>query len=130
LAQRRELRPLLPQVKVIQAVLDPLGMPLATDVVSGERADDPLYIPCIERVQASMGRHGLLYVGDCKMAARDTRARIAAAGDFYLCPLPQGQLDEGGVDAALAAGGKGGGVLSSGVPEGPQGQPGGVAQGF
>jgi transposase len=28
-------RPDLPQVKVMQAVLDPLGMPLATDVVSG-----------------------------------------------------------------------------------------------
>jgi transposase len=53
-------RPDLPQVKVMQAVLDPLGMPLATDVVSGERADDPLYRPCIARVQASLGRHGLL----------------------------------------------------------------------
>ena len=51
-------RPDLPQVKVMQAVLDPLGMPLVTDVVSGERADDPLYIPCIERVQASLGRSG------------------------------------------------------------------------
>jgi hypothetical protein len=30
-----------------------LGMPLATDVVSDERADDPLYLPWIERVQAS-----------------------------------------------------------------------------
>src|SRR6266436_478904 len=69
-------RPDLPQVKVMQAVLDPLGMPLATDVVSGERADDPLYMPCIERVQASLGRHGLLYVGDCKMASRETRARL------------------------------------------------------
>jgi transposase len=35
-------RPDLPQVKVMQAVLDPLGMPLATEVVSGERADAPL----------------------------------------------------------------------------------------
>src|SRR5688572_9850887 len=69
-------RPDLPQVKVMQAVLDPLGMPLVTDVVSGERADDPLYIPCIERVQASLGRSGLLYVGDCKMASRQTRAWI------------------------------------------------------
>src|SRR6266478_4636350 len=84
----KDQRPDLPQVKVMQAVLDPLGMPLATDVVSGERADDPLYMPCIARVQASVGRHGLLYVGDCKMASRDTRARIAAAGGFYLCPLP------------------------------------------
>jgi transposase len=62
-------RPDLPQVKVMQAVLDPLGMPLATDVVSGERADDPLSMPCMERMQASVGRHGLLYVGDCKMGA-------------------------------------------------------------
>jgi hypothetical protein len=31
----------------MQAVLDPLAMPLATDIVSGERADDPLYIPCM-----------------------------------------------------------------------------------
>src|ERR1041384_1730497 len=70
----KDYRPDLPQVKVMQAVLDPLGMPLATDVVSGERADDPLYVPCIRRVQTSIGRHGLLYVGDCKMASRATRA--------------------------------------------------------
>ena len=96
-------RPDLPHVKVMQAVLDPLGMPLATDVVSGERADDPLYVPCIARVQASLGRRGLLYVGDCKMASRETRALIAASGDFYLCPLPQVQLAEGELAAALEA---------------------------
>ena len=56
----KDYRPDLPQIKVRQAVLEPLGMPLATDVVSGERADDPLSLPCIERVQASGGRHGLL----------------------------------------------------------------------
>lgn len=99
----KDHRPDLPQVKVMQAVLDPLGMPLATDVVSGEHADDPLYVPCIERVQASLGRHGLLYVGDCKMASRETRALIATPGDFYLCPLPQVQLAEGEFAAALEA---------------------------
>jgi len=62
----KDYRPDLPQVKVMQAVLDPLGMPLATDVVSGERADDPLYMPCIARVQASLGRRGLLYVGTAR----------------------------------------------------------------
>jgi transposase len=123
-------RPDLPQVKVMQAVLDPLGMPLATDVVSGERADDPLYMPCIERVQASLGRHGLLYVGDCKMASRETRARIAAAGDFYLCPLPQVQLDAGEFDAALEAVCKGEPTLSSVVREGPNGQPELIAEGY
>src|SRR2546425_4210333 len=123
-------RPDLPQVKVMQAVLDPLGMPLATDVVSGERADDPLYMPCIERVQASVGRHGLLYVGDCKMASRETRARIAAAGDFYLCPLPQLQLAEGEFDAALEAVCHGAHVLSPVVREGPKGKPELIAQGY
>jgi len=127
---RKDDRPDLPQVKVMQAVLDPLGMPLATDVVSGERADDPLYMPCIERVQASVGRHGLLYVGDCKMASRATRARIAAAGDFYLCPLPQVQLDEGEFDAALEALCKGEHTLSSVVREGPNGQPELIAEGY
>src|SRR5215471_16091700 len=99
----KDYRPDLPQVKVMQAVLDPLGMPLATDVVSGERADDPLYMPCIERVQASVGRHGLLYVGDCKMASRETRAWIASQGAYYLCPLPQVQLAEGEWEEAFAA---------------------------
>src|SRR6266849_8733601 len=126
----KDYRPDLPQVKVMQAVLDPLGMPLATDVVSGERADDPLYVPCIERVQTSLGRRGLLYVGDCKMAARETRARIAAAGNFYLCPLPQVQLDEGEFDAALEAVCKGDHTLSSVVREGPKGQPELIAEGY
>jgi len=99
----KDHRPDLPQVKVMQAVLDPLGMPLATDVVSGEKADDPLYVPCIERVQQSLGRCGLLFVGDCKMAARETRGFIASRGDFYLCPLPQVQLADGELDEALEA---------------------------
>src|SRR5215831_2830147 len=130
LGHSKDHRPDLPQVKVMQAVLDPLGMPLATDVVSGERADDPLYIPCIARVQASVGRHGLLYVGDCKMAARDTRARIAAAGDYYLCPLPQVQLAAGELEAALEVVWHGAQVLSPVVREGPQGQPELIAEGY
>jgi transposase len=126
----KDYRPDLPQVKVMQAVLDPLGMPLATDVVSGERADDPLYLPCIARVQASVGRRGLLYVGDCKMASRETRARIAAPGDFYLCPLPQVQLAEGELDAALEAVWSDAHPLHSVVREGPKGEPEVIAEGY
>src|SRR3989449_214070 len=118
-----------PQVKVWRALLAPLGRPVATDVVSGERADAPLYLPCIARVQASRGRHGLFYVGDCKMASRDTRARIAAAGDVYLCPRPQVQLDQGEFDAALEAVCHGEHVLSPVVREGPKGQPEVIAEG-
>src|SRR5258708_13082854 len=69
------------------ATLDPLGMPLATEVLAGERADDPLYLPAIARVRACLNTPGLLYVGDCKMAALDPRASIQAPGDFYLFPL-------------------------------------------
>jgi transposase len=130
LGHSKDHRPDLPQVKVMQAVLDPLGMPLATDVVSGERADDPLYIPCIERVQASLGRHGLLYVGDCKMASRETRARIVAAGDYYLCPLPQVQLAAGEFEAALEAVWNGAHALRPVVREGPTGQPELIAEGY
>jgi transposase len=82
----------LPQVKVMISALDPLGMPVATDVVSGQRADDPLYIPAIARVREGLGRRGLLYVGDCKMGALETRAFIRAGGDDYLCPLSEVQL--------------------------------------
>ena len=28
------------------ASLEPLGLPLAADVVAGNCADDPLYVPC------------------------------------------------------------------------------------
>lgn len=83
----KDHRPDLPQLKLALASLDPLGMPLATEVLSGEQADDPLYLPLITRVRSGLQQKGLLYVGDCKMAALHTRASIVAAGDFYLCPL-------------------------------------------
>ncbi|MBT9140684.1 MAG: hypothetical protein DDT30_01262 [Dehalococcoidia bacterium] len=35
-----------------------------------------------------MKKEGLLYVGDCKMAALGTHAFTPAGGDFYRCPLP------------------------------------------
>jgi transposase len=126
----KDHRPDLPQVKVMQAVLDPLAMPLATDVVSGERADDPLYVPCIKRVQDSLGRSGLLFVGDCKMAAHATRAFIALAGDYYLCPLPQTQLTEGELEAALERVWSGDQTLTSVFREPEPGKPQLIAQGY
>ncbi len=84
-------RPDLAQVKIMLATLDPLALPVATEVLSGEKADDPLYIPAIERVRETLRRNGLLYIGDCKMAALATRRYVAAGGDYYLCPLPATQ---------------------------------------
>ena len=65
----KDHRPDLPQIKLMLATLDPLGLPLAADVVPGQRTDDPLYLPIIARVRASLERTGLLYVGDCKLGA-------------------------------------------------------------
>lgn len=84
----------LPQVKVMLSALDPLGMPVATQVVAGQRADDGLYIPAIEQVSASLDEHGLLYVGDSKMGALATRAYLQNSQDYYLCPLSETQLSE------------------------------------
>jgi hypothetical protein len=53
----KDHRPDLPQVKVMLAALDPLGLPVATDVVPGPRADDPLYGPAIVRVQGLLAVH-------------------------------------------------------------------------
>ena len=63
-------------------------MPLATDVWSGERADDRLYIPLIERIEAQLNRSTLLFVGDCKMSALATRAHVAGRQHCDLSPLP------------------------------------------
>jgi len=83
------------------SALDPLGLPVATQVVSGESADDPLYIPAIEQVSQSLNEHGLLYVGDCKMAALETRAFLQANQDCYLCPLSTKQMPDAVLDGYL-----------------------------
>src|SRR2546426_988136 len=80
--------PTRPQIKVMMGALDPLGMPLATDVLSGERADDGLYIPLIKRIEVAIRQTGLLFVGDCKMSALATRAYVAGHQHVYLSPLP------------------------------------------
>jgi transposase len=98
----KDHRPDLPQLKVMLATLDPLGLPIATDVLSGERADDRLYLPAIARVRASLPQRGLLYVGDCKMGALETRAGVQAGGDFYLCPLSAVQVPPVLLDQYLA----------------------------
>lgn len=98
----KDHRPDLPQLKLMLASLDPLGMPVASEIVAGNRADDPLYIPAIERVRQSLPESGLLYVGDCKMASLQTRVCLQSHGDFYLCPLGGTQLKANDLHRYLA----------------------------
>src|SRR3989440_8998641 len=96
--------PTRPQIKVMMGSLDPLGMPLATDVLSGERADDGLYLPIIERIRHGFQRPGLLFVGDGKMSAFDTRAYLAKHQDWYLSPLPLTGTTAEAMDAWITTG--------------------------
>jgi transposase len=74
------------QYKLMLASLDPLGLTLAVDVAPGNRADDPLYVPCYRRVKQVLRKPGLLVVGDSKMSALETRATIMIGEDLYLTP--------------------------------------------
>ncbi len=96
--------PTRPQIKVMMGSLDPLGMPLATDVLSGERADDGLYIPVIDRIRRGLKQSGLLFVGDCKMSALDTRAYIVGHQHLYLSPLPLTGATAEAMEAWITAG--------------------------
>src|SRR5262245_37339699 len=58
----------------------------AAQVASGNTADEGLYLPLIARARQMLG--GVLYVGDSKMAALATRAKIAQQGDYYLAVAP------------------------------------------
>jgi transposase len=91
----KDHRPDLPQLKLMAAAAEPTGQLLVTAVSPGNAADDPLYLPVIDRVRDLLGQTGLLYAGDCKMAALATRADLVAHGDYYLTPLPMtGQTPE------------------------------------
>jgi transposase len=97
--------PALRQIKLMMAALDPLGLPLAMTIVSGECADDPLYLPVIKEACQMIGKPGLLFVGDSKMSALSTRSWIDQALRFYLMPLAlvgeTGQLMQGWITTAL-----------------------------
>jgi hypothetical protein len=47
---------------------------------------------------------GLLFVGDCKMSALDTRAYLARHQDWYLSPLPLTGATAEAMDAWITAG--------------------------
>ena len=85
--QSKDHRPDLAQFKVMMSSLGPFGLPLATLVVPGNRADDGLYLPAIEQSRQVLQRRGLLYIGDSKMEALSIRAALVAGHDFYLTPL-------------------------------------------
>jgi transposase len=101
----KDHRPDLGQFKIMLSTLDPLGMPLHCRVLSGEQADDGLYIPSYDETVRVLGRTDLLVVGDSKMAALATRAHVVAGGSRYLCayrPVGKSTAATDWTDEALA----------------------------
>ena len=82
----KDHRPDLRQFKLMLSTLDPLGLPLCCQMVGGNRADDPLYLPAYQAAVATIGTRAVLIVGDSKMATLATRGPIVAGGSSYLCP--------------------------------------------
>jgi transposase len=84
----KDQRPDLLQFKQGLGTLDPAGMPIFTETVNGNQADDPLYIGAWRTMRQTLGRKDFLLVADCKAAAIATRATIAQEGGWYLFPVP------------------------------------------
>ena len=63
-------------------------MPLLTDVLWHEGADDGLYIAIIDRIHLGLNKSSLLFVGDCKMSVLETRWHLARHQHLYLSSLP------------------------------------------
>jgi len=89
----KDHRPDLGQVKIASVTLDPLGLPLVTIPLSGEQADDGLYVPAIKEARKSLEKKGVLYVGDSIMGSIATRSEVAYHEDYYLMPLSKVQVN-------------------------------------
>lgn len=84
----KDHRPDLLQFKQGVGSLDPAGIPLFSDTLAGNKADDPLYIPAWRAMAKTIGHTEFLYIADSKAAALETRAVVSKEGGFYLFPLP------------------------------------------
>jgi transposase len=85
---QRKDDPPRPQSTVMRGSLAPLGMPLATDVLSGARADAGVDLALMERIRPSVQTTGLLCVGAWKRRALAPRASMAGPHDVSLSPWP------------------------------------------
>lgn len=84
----KNYRPDLLQFKQGLATLDPAGIPLVTETINGNRADDRLYVPAWQRMRKIIGHTDFLYIADSKAASLETRATIDKEKGYYLFPLP------------------------------------------
>lgn len=91
----KDNHPELLQFKQSLGTLDPAGVPLLTETVAGQMADDPLYVAAWQGMVRTIGHPHFLFIADCKAAALGTRAEISHGGGSYMFPLPMtGEVPE------------------------------------
>ena len=81
-------RPDLRQYRQLLGTIDPVGVPLVSETLAGNGADDPIYLPTWNRLVKVIGHKEFLYIADCKASAHQTRAELALAEGRYCFPLP------------------------------------------
>jgi transposase len=84
----KDKRPDLLQYRQSLGTLDPAGIPLVSETLAGNGADDPLYWPAWQRMAKVIGHKLFVFLADCKAASIATRAQIQFAGGIYCFPLP------------------------------------------
>lgn len=84
----KDKRPDLRQYRQMLGTLDPTGIPLVSETLPGNGADDRLYWPAWQRMAKVIGHKFFVFLADCKAAAIATRATIAHEGGIYCFPLP------------------------------------------
>jgi len=77
----------LPQIKLMVSCEGNTGMQIASDVEAGNKNDDPLYIPIMQRTRAIVDTKGYLICGDCKMSSLENRTNFVENNEFFLAPL-------------------------------------------
>lgn len=85
----KDHRPDLRQYRYELSTLDPLGLPMASQVLPGNGTDDSIYVRSWQRLAEVVGHRNFVMVGDCKASALATRAQIHHEGGVYCVPLAQ-----------------------------------------
>ena len=83
----KDHRPDLAQIKLMSCVEGLSGCPIRSEIDCGNKNDDSMYEPILDRMRETFSTNGFLYCGDSKMSLNKIRKNIVTNREFYLCPL-------------------------------------------
>lgn len=101
LGHSKQHRSDIPQFKSMMSNATEQNIPLMIQTVSGNKADDGLYLPIIEQTRTIVGQNGIMWQGDKKLSSFENRLGIAQHGDFYLTPASLVQISAATLQAYI-----------------------------